>query len=212
MLEIHVLRPQNQHVSTILTSHLKRNVLLVKRSHLLTRMLFQNQDPATELWKNPAVMSPEAPGHLVNPTHRPVESEYTLKERETETRAYTGSSPGSSTPAQLALRALAGTKPWRGTQKNVRELFQSTGALESVGARERRSGRHGEPHLPGSKNSNAVGFCLHSLSQLSVRTGYYCSWASLWCFHRAQHSIFHVRRPQENLLIALCVNLMVAFN
>lgn len=156
-------------------------------------------------------MSPEAPGHLVNPTHRPVESESTLKEGEMETRAYPGSSPGSSTRAQ-ALRVLAGTKPWRGTQKNVRKLFQSTGALESMGAKERSSGRHGEPHLPGSKDNNAVGFCLHSLSQLSIRIGYYCSWASLWCFHSAQHSIFHVRRPQENLLIALYVNLTVAFN
>ena len=120
--------------------------------------------------------------------------------------------PGLSTPAQMALRALARTKPWRSTQKNVRKIFQSTGALESMGARERSSGRHGEPHLPGSKDNNAVGFCLHSLSQLLIRTGYYCSWASLWCFHRAQHSIFHVRRAQENLLIALYVNLTVAFN
>ena len=120
--------------------------------------------------------------------------------------------PGLSTPAQMALRALARTKPWRGTQKNVRKIFQSTGALESMGARERSSGQHGEPHLPGSKDNNAVGFCLHSLSQLLIRTGYYCSWASLWCFHRAQHSIFHVRRARENLLIALYVNLTVAFN
>ena len=120
--------------------------------------------------------------------------------------------PGLSTPAQMALRALARTKPWRGTQKNVRKIFQSTGALESMGARERSSGQHGEPHLPGSKDNNAVGFCLHSLSQLLIRTGYYCSWASLWCFHRAQHSIFHVRRARENLLIALYVNLTVVFN
>ena len=120
--------------------------------------------------------------------------------------------PRPEHPCSMALRVLARTEPWRGTQKNVRKIFQSTGALESMGARERSSGRRGEPHLPGSKDNNAVGFCLHSLSQLLIRTGYYCSWASLWCFHRAQHSIFHVRRAREILLIALYVNLMVAFN
>lgn len=49
--------------------------------------------------------------------------------------------PRPEHPCSMALRALARTEPWRGTQKSVRKIFQSTGALESMGARERSSGR-----------------------------------------------------------------------